>query len=247
MQLRGSPSSEDGIHITDASEFVFEDIIVTGFGRDGMHASSAQYGHITDSTFAANGRHGLNFSMGDLLEGRGVILNNTWKMDNVYFMSNRGWGYRDQGGFNITCQNCTFQGNIGGGSLETGDTDDEIGEPASKKATGVQPMNDSYQNCHWEWNENINQYLQYGGRIRTTTPVFASKSATNGDWVVGPRASTGMWLEQPTWLSVGPHIVINGGDYHRVDTEGVQVTKNTSQHSYIYYGSSVYGQENGPR
>lgn len=241
LSLTGAAKSRDGIHIVDASEFLLSDLVVSGFGRDGMSAAASQYGHISDSSFAANGRHGLNFTIGLLQEGRGVILNNTWELNNVYFMANKGWGYRDQDGFGISCHNCTFQSNSSGGSLETGDTQDEIGDlPAVGSTTGIQPSNNVYDNCHWEWNGNINQFIQYGQRIRTIEPLYASMSATNGDWVIGPHAATGMVLEQPFWLSPGPHIVIHGGDHHRVDTGGAPVAINTSKHSYFYFGSEVF-------
>jgi hypothetical protein len=181
----------------------------------------------------------LNFSIADLAEGRGVILNNTWTLDNVYFISNKG-GVSGSGGFNITCHNCTFQGNAAGGSLETGDVGDQIGDTVGKLSnTGTEPMNILYQNCHWEWNGNINQYIQYGQRIRTIAPMFASTNAVNGDWVIGPNASTDMVLEQPTWLSSGPHIVTMGGDYHHVDTAGSPVSVNRTAHSLIYYGNKI--------
>ncbi|QHN04323.1 hypothetical protein FTO74_13840 [Granulicella sp. WH15] len=241
LGLTGTAVSSNGIHIVDASEFFLKDLIVSGFGRDGMRASASQYGHISDTTFAANGAHGLNFSIGILKDGRGVIQNNTWELNNVYFMANQGWGYRDQDGFGISCHNCTFQSNRAGGSLETADTDDEVGEPApGVPTTGIQPSNNIYENCHWEWNSNINQYIQFGQRIRTVEPLYASTSAANGDWIIGSHASTGMVLEQPFWLSVGPHIVIYGGDHHRVDTGGVPVTLNHSTHSYFYFGSEVF-------
>jgi polygalacturonase len=38
LQLRGTPSSQNGIHIVDASEFVFDNIVVREFGLDGLHA-----------------------------------------------------------------------------------------------------------------------------------------------------------------------------------------------------------------
>jgi hypothetical protein len=243
LSLTGTAASRDGINIEDASEFLMSDLVVSGFGRDGMHAAASQYGHISDTTFAANGRHGLNFTVGVLQDGRDVILNNTWELNNVYFMANQGWGYRDQDGFGISCHNCTFQSNRSGGSVETADTQDEIGEPPpSGSTTGIQPSNDIYENCHWEWNGNINQFIQFGQRIRTIEPVYASNSATNGDWVIGPHAATGMVLEQPFWLSVGPHIVIQGGDHHRVDTGGAPVTLNKSSHSYLYFGDEVLGE-----
>jgi hypothetical protein len=242
LSITGTEHSRDGIHIADASELILSDLLVSEFGRDGMNASASQYGHISDTTFAANGRHGLNFTVGVLQEGRDVILNNTWELNNVYFMANRGWGYRDQDGFGISCHNCTFQSNRSGGSLETADTQDEIGESSpSGSTTGMQPSNNLYDNCHWEWNGNINQFLQFGQRIRTIEPVYASNSATNGDWVIGPHAATGMVLEQPFWLSVGPHIVIQGGDHHRVETGGAEVTLNRSSHSYLYFGDEVLG------
>jgi hypothetical protein len=250
IKLEGNVSSTNGLHIYNTGDINLDRVAIDGFTNDGLLADSAQYIHVNNSLLSANGNWGL-----DALPPRSspAVQNNTFLFTNTFFNSNgtgggtpQGGGYRLVAAREITFIGCTIQANYDYGGVETGDVTGAIGGLPSGTPTGAFTDNVRLISTHYELNQNIHHDIQYATHITDISPVFASNSATGGDFFVENTSVLSLvanvTLINPFFTSIGPNITIPGGSLDNIDlgnAASVNITYSNLANSLVHRGSNI--------
>lgn len=251
LRIEGNGSSTNGLHIYNTGNITLDRVVIDGFTNDGILADSAQYITVNNSTLSANANWGL-----DALPPRSVpgVRNNTFLFTNTYFEANgtagspgTGGGYRLVAAREITFIGCTIQANYAYGAVDTGDVTGAIGGLPSGTPSETFSDNIRHLSTHYEYNQYKNHDIQFAQYITDIHPLFASTSATGGDFYVENSGSTtslvtNVTLINPYFTSVGPHITIPGGALDDIDlgnAASVNITYANLANSLVHVGGSI--------